>query len=641
MRATSCHDPNESLTRFLNRYCGLTAPPGYAVMLCGPWGSGKTWFIEKYQEALKAQGKRVLYVSLFGVSKVSDITDQFFAQIHPNLSDPRVQKAWGILKSFIKGSVKLDLYGDKQADASLQIAIPEIEKWASTEGAILVFDDLERCNMALDDLLGFINQFVEHDGYRVIVLANEGADSLNQESGFPKIKEKVIGRTFLVQPNAEAALEHFLHEINAPLVNELLMPRKNLILQVFWRAQYKNLRQLRQAIFDFSDLVAYLQLAKEPQNKQFVDRLLEDVLTLSIEHRAGILTTADIRSLGEVNWASYMNLQDNGEEGNVESTRDRALKRHGFDSMQSFALPTSAYADFYENGSLSESAATNALANSKYLATQETPSWRRLWYLFDLNNSELEPLFRDVYKKFVSLEYIDEGELLHVVSMMFNLSSIGLIEKTTTQMGSTARRVSLQLVKKDRIDLGTTRDRHESPMRHMSAYGLGFTDPNSTAFRNFCAFYLQQKDIARTKRVRRQVKEWMDMLTREPEAWAMHLSRDAGKESWFSDVPVFPYISAKAFSRFLFTSQTPTIELIQQTLEERFSHSYEHCQWKAQELPFLKGLAQFISIGLNKIGRRRLPLSHYFIEKRFMPVLKKSITSLEHFQEQKSESASA
>lgn len=147
-------------------------------MLKGPWGSGKTWFINMYQENLRARGKRPLYVSLFGVSKPSDISDQFFAQVHPMLGNAKVQKSWALAKSLLKGTIKLDLDGDGKDDATLQIAIPELEKWASTEGAILIFDDLERCGMPIEDTLGFINQFVEHYGYRVLILANEEGKSL-------------------------------------------------------------------------------------------------------------------------------------------------------------------------------------------------------------------------------------------------------------------------------------------------------------------------------------------------------------------------------------------------------------------------------------------------------------------------------
>ena len=39
--------------------------------------------------------------------------------------------------------------------------------------SILIFDDLERCKIPINDLLGYINQFVEHLNLKVIIVANE------------------------------------------------------------------------------------------------------------------------------------------------------------------------------------------------------------------------------------------------------------------------------------------------------------------------------------------------------------------------------------------------------------------------------------------------------------------------------------
>ncbi|MES2041024.1 MAG: P-loop NTPase fold protein, partial [Pseudomonadota bacterium] len=230
-------DVNEELKKYLMHYCATNVAPGYAVMLRGPWGSGKTWFVESLRKSLSEKlDMRSLYVSLYGVKNHSDVTDQFFQQIHPKLANKNVQKIWTLGKSFLKGTLKIDWDGDGKEDGTLQISIPDIEKWASTSGAILIFDDLERVGMELKDILGYINQFVEHGGYRVIVIANEEKCS-EKLTGFPTIKEKVIGRTFEIKPNAFLALDHFIGEIKeSKTAFEILKERKDIILKVFNRS---------------------------------------------------------------------------------------------------------------------------------------------------------------------------------------------------------------------------------------------------------------------------------------------------------------------------------------------------------------------------------------------------------------------
>jgi hypothetical protein len=635
---TQIDAPNQALLHFLERYCSLSTSPGYAVMLRGPWGSGKTWFIEKYQEKLRAEGKRPLYVSLFGVSKPSDISDQFFAQIHPLLGNSKVQKTWALTKSLMKGTIKIDLDGDGKDDGSLQVSIPELEKWASTEGAILIFDDLERCGMPNEDILGFINQFVEHDGYRVLILANEEAKSIDRESGFTNIKEKVIGRTFQIRPNAAAALSHFLEEVLSRKAHSILAQNKDKVLAVFQRADYNNLRQLRQAVFDFSDIWDCLQTAELDQKMEFVDHLLDDVLTLSIEHRAGTLSIDDMNELGGRDWFKYFNVKEDTSENTPLSPKEQALKRHGLDQEPDLALSASAYAEFFERGDLSEATSKESLANSKYLADASTASWRRLWYLHSLTDDEFRQFSADVYQKLVALEYASEGELLHAVSIMLSLASEGLIAKTSNQMIAIAKKVVKDSATAGKLDPGLSGDRSGNLSRDMAAFGLGFIGRDTKVFQDFFAFYRQQQTSARLVVVRKRSIDWMQALEENPESWANHLVRVDNEECWFSDEAVFVYVSADKFAKILEKASTPTLQVVQRSFKERYVHQHEYTKWKLAELPFLQKVHTKLSAKV-KSHRGQIRLSMHSLKTWFLPSLEIIIKDLEAFQNQLSNSS--
>lgn len=630
---TQIDDPNQALLHFLDRYCSLSASPRYAVMLRGPWGSGKTWFIERYQEKLRSEGKRPLYVSLFGVSKPSDISDQFFAQIHPLLGNSKVQKTWALTKSLLKGTIKIDLDGDGRDDGSLQVSIPELDKWASTEGAILIFDDLERCGMSNEDILGFINQFVEHDGYRVLVLANEEAKSIDQESGFATIKEKVIGRTFQIRPNAAGALNHFLEEVSYRKAYNILTEKKEQVLAIFQRANYNNLRQLRQAVFDFSDIWDCLQAAELDQKMEFVDHLLDDVLTLSIEHRAGILSIADMTELGGRDWFKYFNVKEDTSENAPLSPKDQALKRHGLDQEPDLALSASAYAEFFERGDLSAATTKESLANSKYLANASTASWRRLWYLHSLTDDEFEKFSVDVYQKLVAFEYASEGELLHAVSIMLSLASEGLIDKTLKQMIAIAKKVVKDSAAAGKLDPGSSGDRSGNLSRDMAAFGLGFIGRDTKEFKDFFAFYRQQQTSARLVVVQQRSIDWMHELEENPELWAKHLVRIDNEECWFSDEAVFVYVSADKFANILEKASTPTLQVVLRSFKERYTHPHEYTKWKLAELSFLQKVHTKLSAKV-KSHRGQIRLSIHSLKTLFLPRLEIIIKDWETFQSQ-------
>ena len=47
-----------------------------------------------------------------------------------------------------------------------------------------MFDDLERASLDINEILGYINNFVEHDNIKVIIIANENEieDKLNEKN---------------------------------------------------------------------------------------------------------------------------------------------------------------------------------------------------------------------------------------------------------------------------------------------------------------------------------------------------------------------------------------------------------------------------------------------------------------------------
>ncbi|RGF80662.1 P-loop NTPase fold protein [Blautia sp. OF03-13] len=45
--------------------------------------------------------------------------------------------------------------------------------WLNLGEFIFVFDDLERCECPINELFGFLNELIEHENTKVIIIANE------------------------------------------------------------------------------------------------------------------------------------------------------------------------------------------------------------------------------------------------------------------------------------------------------------------------------------------------------------------------------------------------------------------------------------------------------------------------------------
>ena len=75
---------NKHIKEFLDEYLQIEKP-GFAVLIKGAWGSGKTYFVKNYIEhQLKLNNKELkpIYISLFGVSSKEEIDNRIYEAVH-------------------------------------------------------------------------------------------------------------------------------------------------------------------------------------------------------------------------------------------------------------------------------------------------------------------------------------------------------------------------------------------------------------------------------------------------------------------------------------------------------------------------------------------------------------------------------
>lgn len=185
------------------------ATPGYALLITGSWGAGKTHEITKKYLLPES----IYYVSLFGLKNTDQIHSNVFAKIHP-------------IKDLLNKSSKF-LNGGEIASGALTLNIgnilPSIAsgliKSEIKKDKIIVFDDFERCSIPINDRLGAINTYVEHEECRVIVIGN---DEKIKDEKFSEAKEKLFGITFEIKSDIEEVFEnlasHYKDNNSLPLL---------------------------------------------------------------------------------------------------------------------------------------------------------------------------------------------------------------------------------------------------------------------------------------------------------------------------------------------------------------------------------------------------------------------------------------
>ena len=71
---------NKHITDNLQNYLDL-ADPEYAFLISGGWGVGKTFFINSFIEEHEGNGHKIIKVSLFGLTSVTEINGKIIPSI--------------------------------------------------------------------------------------------------------------------------------------------------------------------------------------------------------------------------------------------------------------------------------------------------------------------------------------------------------------------------------------------------------------------------------------------------------------------------------------------------------------------------------------------------------------------------------
>lgn len=228
-------------------------------------------------------------MSLNGIAKTSLIDEAIFKSIHPILGSKGAKLTGQILKGALKATIKVDLDDDGKSDGSIAGGIPKIELpdyLKINDNFILVFDDLERCELKKEEVLGYINYFVEQDKIKTLIVSNEEEIKDNEE--YIRKKEKLIGATFSYIEDQNMAIQSILGEISDENLKVLLNSEFELIRQTFNQVGYKNLRSFKQAIFDFERFYKkdHFDL-KGSFDSEIFKKVLKAFLILSLENKKG------------------------------------------------------------------------------------------------------------------------------------------------------------------------------------------------------------------------------------------------------------------------------------------------------------------------------------------------------------------
>lgn len=333
----------------------------YAVMINGEWGSGKTYFwnnkLRSRLEAITVNEKRykTIYMSLYGINSLEEISKKIFIETNPMISKSLKRfidtREGNLIPEYVKTGLDMaNLFGSMHFSSDKV----DFSKLFAIDDKILCFDDLERANVDVIDILGYINNFVEHDGIKTILICNESelatkfkntnlelktliatvmldkegklvpkqdetkveedkegyikplvnllqekvTEIFDKANDYERIKEKLIGETFEYIPEYSYILNGMImkYSYNEELFN-FYKRNTSAIISAFNKSGMKNLRILKHSLSDFEKI--FVTISKDYPD--IYPDVLRDILTFTIavsfEIKAGNISKEKLRAI--------------------------------------------------------------------------------------------------------------------------------------------------------------------------------------------------------------------------------------------------------------------------------------------------------------------------------------------------------
>ncbi|MBH3442233.1 hypothetical protein I5L59_01390 [Pseudomonas moraviensis] len=626
-------DLNIHVNEFLDEYFFQPTPPQYAVMLKGAWGSGKTWFIKKAIQKLQEKNGKELYISLYGINSFAAIEEEFFKQLHPILSSKGMGLAGKVLKGVLKGTVKIDL--DEHHGGTANVSIPELnlpEYLTKTDGLVLIFDDLERCSIPISDLLGYINHFVEHQDYKVIIIANEDEIilSLGEEDKrskqYKRIKEKLIGKTFQIKADLDNAIKEFTESL--PKETQTVLVKNNeIIIQIYNQSKFNNLRHLRQAFWDFSRLHNILDNAAK-SNEPLVTNLLQLHLAFSIETRHGAMEGKSISKL-QSEYISYTVAQASKSKQPELPLLIKLKEKYAEIDFHTLLIEANCWNDILENSIIDKDKINDNLKNSRYLISDNTPNWVKLWHFTDLNDVEFEALCNTVYDELTRSEYTESDEVKHAAGILILCSEENIFDKAGTEVLEKAK-ANIDKLKAENALL-TANPSRISHRDMQSSYGLQFHALTSKTFIALSDYIKEQSSHAFNEQLPATALELLELMKTDALKFSHSLSFSGTVTTRFLKVPILNYIKPDDFVSCLIGLDRKALRQACYFLSDRYT-THHYNRELLPELDWLKKVKKQLRI---KIINNKGKLTAYILG----GVLNQMETAIKHLNDYKKQSA--
>lgn len=286
-----------------------------AILVNGVWGSGKTFYLKsQLKEIIEKNSLKIMYISLNGISSIENLEHKLFLHFIPKLGKNQndlVKSITNISTNIANATTKL-LFRTEATDLLKGSTV----KSFNFKKYCICLDDLERCKIPIDELIGYLSEFTEHKHTKCIILADEEKIKKQKSNKqlahkYDEIKEKVISRVLNYDPELLDIFPKLIEKYKSKRIfYNFLNDSQTFIVSIFKEQKSKNLRNI---IFYLDILEAIYPSIKKADHK-YIKEILFSTAIFSLEFKNGNLTSKDsndFKEFGNINKDWYSRIVSN------------------------------------------------------------------------------------------------------------------------------------------------------------------------------------------------------------------------------------------------------------------------------------------------------------------------------------------
>lgn len=548
---------NQHIEDNLKYYLSLDKPE-YAFLIVGSWGSGKTHFINHFINKHNKNNTKFIKISVFGLNNTIQIDQGIFQELHPILGSKYVKFAGNLIKGAISLGFKLDMDSNGKEDININGKVDKLAlsdfinpKKNNKYEIIIILDDIERSDIPLKELLGFVNHLVEISEIKVILIANEEI-ILNSESTetYNAFKEKVIGKTFEVHNDVDGYIEQLLKVRTKLKTNKHSVTIKD----IYIRSQYSNLRIIKQSLDDFEFILKHIK-AEYLKDEIFFTSILYEFLALSFEIKHGNLSQDELKN--------NVAFKSNGDNNNVEKN---IYKKYFIDKSPN--LNGKSWANLIFNSDFSKINDEISKLAYFYKSNEENkPLWLKLWNYRELEDDEFERLVGELEVLFKRMEYKDLRIFLHELALLIHFNKNNLCQMKLEEIDS----ITKEYISKHK-DCESWKNSLVSPDNRFNLTGYSYYNYDDKDFiRLQNLVYESNKETFEKNKIKIKnniTKQLLDAISNNNIELITKFLIDQ-----YSYKPIFNIIDPKEFIAVLASAKNSTITDLIDIINRRFSEN--------------------------------------------------------------------